>query len=55
MEENGFTEDIDSPSLWATDSAAKEEEMDKPSFLRRLTRKNKKSTSLSDIDDTKEL
>ena len=55
MEENGFNEDIDSPSLWATDSAAKEEEMDKPSFLRRLTRKNKKSTSLSDIDDTKEL
>jgi len=51
-----FTDDKDdSGTMWADDSPEKEEEIDKPSFLRRLSRKNKKNTQSTEENDTKEL
>ena len=51
-----FTDDKDdSGTMWADDAPEKEEEIDKPSFLRRLSRKNKKNTQSTEENDTKEL
>lgn len=55
-DQESFVDDNDTPNMWVSDDSAKEEEIDKPSFLRRLAnRKNKKSPELSDKDDMKEL
>lgn len=53
-----FTDENNGPTMWSSDSDSdkkREEELDKPSFLRRLTRKNKKDSALTDEDLTKEL
>lgn len=52
-----FTDDKDdSGVMWADDTTdGKDEEIDKPSFLRRLSRKNKKADSSPEENDTKEL
>lgn len=55
-DQDSFVDDNDTPNMWSSEEAVKEEEIDKPSFLRRLAnRKSKKNSDLSDIDDMKEL
>ena len=57
-DDSSFVDDDNGPTMWSSDNESekkKEEELDKPSFLRRLTRKNKKDSSLTDGELTKEL
>lgn len=55
-DQESFVDDNDTPNMWSSEESAKEEEIDKPSFLRRFAnRKNKKTTDISDKDDMKEL
>lgn len=55
-DQESFVNDHDTPSIWSSEDSVKEEEIDKPSFLRRLaSRKGKKSTDYSDQNNTKGL
>jgi cell division protein FtsZ len=55
-DQDSFVDDNNTTNMWSSEESVKEEEIDKPSFLRRIAnRKSKKSTSMSDIDDMKEL
>lgn len=47
-------DDHTEPSIWSSDISSNDE-IDKPSFLRRLTRKNRKDSDIQEVENKKEL